>query len=142
MSPGCSGGNKYDTSTGQLCVNNTTTSVDAGCLPGNNFSITTGRNCNAATPNANAITNANANASFKRNLTIGMAGDDVKALQVWLNAHGYAVASSGSGSSGNETTTFGGLTRAALAKFQAKAGISPASGNFGSITRAYLSANY
>jgi hypothetical protein len=105
---GCSGGNKYNTSTGQLCDNN-------------------------------AIANANANASFNRNLTVGTIGDDAKALQVWLNAHGYTVALSGPGSSGNETTKFGGLTRAALAKFQAKVGISPAVGYFGPITRAYLS---
>jgi hypothetical protein len=93
----------------------------------------------SANPNANAVANANANASFNRNLTVGTTGNDVKALQVWLNAHGYAVASSGVGSSGNETTTFGGLTRKALAKFQAKVGISPAAGYFGAITRTYLS---
>ncbi len=40
------------------------------------------------------------------------------------------------------TSYFGDLTRAALAEFQAKVGISPALGNFGSITRAYISANY
>ena len=91
----------------------------------------------ASNPNASAIANASANA-FNRNLTVGSAGVDVKVLQVWLNTHGYAVASSGPGSSGNETTTFGGLTRAALAKFQAAVGINPPLGNFGIITRAYL----
>lgn len=96
----------------------------------------------AASPNAQAVTNANVNASFKRNLAVNATGDDVQALQVWLNAHGYAVASSGPGSLGNETKTFGGLTKSALAKFQAKVGISPALGNFGPLTRAYLSANY
>jgi len=108
--------------------------TDAGCLPGNNFSVTTGRRCSSAA--------AGASASFSRNLTVGMAGNDVKALQVWLNTHGYALASSGPGSLGNETTMFGALTRSALAKFQAQAGISPAVGYFGPITRAYLSAHY
>lgn len=95
-----------------------------------------------ATPSANAIANANVNASFKRDIAIGSTGEDVRALQVWLNAHGYTVSSSGFGSLGNETATFGVLTRAALAKFQAKAGISPALGYFGAITQAYLKANY
>jgi hypothetical protein len=96
----------------------------------------------SATPNANAFSNANANASFNRDLTVGMTGEDVKTLQTWLNAHGYTVASSSFGSSGNETTTFGELTRTALAKFQKSVGITPASGYFGAITRAYLSAHY
>jgi peptidoglycan hydrolase-like protein with peptidoglycan-binding domain len=94
----------------------------------------------SATGNANAMANANANASFKRDLAVGVAGGaDVKALQVWLNLHGYAVAGSGAGSQGNETTTFGGLTRAALAKFQKSVGITPAAGYFGAITRGYIS---
>lgn len=95
-----------------------------------------------ATPNANAVANANVKASFKRNLTVGVSGDDVKALQVWLNANGYVVAVSGPGSTGNETTTFGGLTKKALAKFQAKVGISPAVGYFGPITQQYISTHY
>ncbi len=99
-------------------------------------------NAGAATPNANATTNANVNASFKRNLAFGSVGDDVLALQVWLNTHGYAVASSGPGSSGNETKTFGRLTRAAVARFQTQVGISPALGYFGAKTQAYLKTNY
>lgn len=92
--------------------------------------------------NVNAVVNANANASFKRNLALNATGDDVKALQIWLNAHGHAVASSGPGSLGNETKIFGGLTKSALAKFQAKVGITPALGNFGPLTRAHIQANY
>jgi hypothetical protein len=78
---------------------------------------------------------------FTRDLTVGSTGSDVKALQTWLNAKGYAVASSGAGSPGNETTKFGGLTRAALAKFQAAVGITPAVGYFGPKTRAYIAAH-
>ena len=108
-----------------------TNTIYAGCLPGNNFSITTGHSCSSAAVDTSA--------SFYRNLTVGMAGNDVRALQVWLNTHGYVLASSGPGSLGSETMTFGGLTRTALAKFQADVGISPAVGYFGPVTRSYLS---
>jgi hypothetical protein len=79
--------------------------------------------------------------SFTRDLKVGATGDDVKALQVYLNTHGYIVASSGPGSSGNETTKFGGLTRAALMKLQKAAGITPIAGYFGAKTRAYVAAH-
>lgn len=77
--------------------------------------------------------------TFTRNLTIGSKGDDVKALQQWLNASGYAVATGGAaGSPGNETTYFGNATRAALAKYQAAKGITPPAGYFGPITRTQI----
>lgn len=76
--------------------------------------------------------------AFMRNLSVGMTGDDVKALQIYLNTHGYTITSSGPGSSGQETNRFGGLTRAALAKFQKGKGISPAAGYFGPKTRAAM----
>jgi len=80
-------------------------------------------------------------ASFSRNLQVGSTGNDVKALQVYLNTHGFVVAASGPGSSGNETTKFGAFTKKALAAWQASVGISPASGFFGPITRAYIAAH-
>ncbi|OGC87682.1 hypothetical protein A3D70_01230 [Candidatus Adlerbacteria bacterium RIFCSPHIGHO2_02_FULL_54_18] len=74
--------------------------------------------------------------AFVRNLELGMSGADVKALQVYLNTHGYVVSSSGPGSPGNETSKFGGATKAALIKFQKAMGITPAVGYFGPKTRA------
>lgn len=79
--------------------------------------------------------------SFTRDLTLGSTGEDVRALQAYLNAHGFAVASTGPGSKGSETTTFGSLTQAALAKWQASVGISPAAGYFGPKTRAYVASH-
>ena len=73
---------------------------------------------------------------FTRNLTLGSTGADVKELQKFLNAKGFVVSASGAGSVGLESTYFGGLTKAALAKFQAANAISPAVGYFGPITRA------
>ena len=79
-------------------------------------------------------------ASFTRDLTVGSKGDDVQSLQVWLNSKGYTVSVSGPGSSGNETMYFGPATRAAVAKYQAASGISPAVGYFGPKTRASVNA--
>ena len=88
-----------------------------------------------ATPSASAAPSSTA---FTRDLEVGATGDDVLALQAFLNANGFAIAESGPGSPGNETSTFGGLTRAALAKFQAANGITPAVGYFGPKTRVFI----
>jgi peptidoglycan hydrolase-like protein with peptidoglycan-binding domain len=79
--------------------------------------------------------------SAVRDLQIGMVGSDVKTLQVYLNGHGFPVAASGAGSSGNETTKFGAATKAAVIKLQTAAGISPAAGYLGAKTRAYIAAH-
>jgi Putative peptidoglycan binding domain len=78
--------------------------------------------------------------TFTRDLTKGSKGSDVKQLQIFLNAHGYMVAANGPGSKGFETDTFGPATQAALAKFQAAQGISPAAGYLGSLSRAAIAA--
>ncbi len=64
-----------------------------------------------------------------------MTGEDVRALQQYLNANGFTITVSGAGSAGQETTYFGQGTKAALAKYQAANGISPAAGYFGPLTR-------
>lgn len=78
-------------------------------------------------------------ACFTRDLTIGSTGADVKALQQILNKSAATqVAASGAGSPGNETMYFGNATKAAVAKWQASAGISPAAGYVGPKSRAAL----
>lgn len=79
--------------------------------------------------------------SFARDLRLGSIGEDVRSLQVYLNTHGYVLATKGPGSSGNETTRFGPATRAALVKLQKAAGITPAAGYFGAKTRTYVTTN-
>lgn len=72
---------------------------------------------------------------FTRDLEMGMKGEDVRALQQYLNTHGFVIAQSGDGSPGYETTYFGSLTRAALIRYQSSKGILPTAGYFGPKTR-------
>ena len=74
-------------------------------------------------------------AVFSRNLNQGTRGTEVKALQQYLNTHGYPVAKSGAGSKGRETTVFGPATKQALIHFQKDNHITPANGYFGPSTR-------
>src|SRR3989344_120688 len=76
--------------------------------------------------------------SFTRDLDIGAMGEDVRALQQFLNAQGFMIAESGVGSPGNETDYFGSLTQTALGEFQAANGITPSVGYFGPKTRAFI----
>lgn len=77
--------------------------------------------------------------TFNTNLTVGSKGTDVMNLQKVLNMSADTqVATTGAGSKGMETSTFGPATKAAVIKFQTKYGISPASGFVGAITRAKL----
>lgn len=66
--------------------------------------------------------------SFTRDLTVGSTGTDVTCLQNGLKAKGYLAA--------NATGYFGSLTKAAVMKWQAAAGVSPAAGYFGAKSRA------
>jgi hypothetical protein len=74
---------------------------------------------------------------FTRNLVVGYKGQDVYELQVYLNKNGYTLATSGPGSPGEETNTFGPLTRKALIKFQGAKKIQQ-TGNLGPLTRAAI----
>jgi len=58
--------------------------------------------------------------TFSRNLILGTRGDDVRALQQFLNTHGFTISTTGPGSPGQETTFFGAFTKAAVIKFQEK----------------------
>jgi len=53
-----------------------------------------------------------------RPLSFGMSGDDVASVQRSLNLRGFSVASSGPGSTGNESRYFGSATESALRRFQ------------------------
>lgn len=75
-------------------------------------------------------------ATFTRDLTVGSTGADVTALQQILVSKGYLTMPAGTAFG-----YFGGLTKAAVARWQAAAGVSPAAGYFGAKSRAALSAS-
>jgi len=70
-------------------------------------------------------------------LNTGLRNDNVRVLQQFLIAEDKGVAARALAEVG-ATSYFGSLTRAALAEFQAQAGIRPAAGYFGPITRNYI----
>ena len=74
---------------------------------------------------------------FARNLKFGMQGGDVIALQKFLVGQNKGPAARAVLRHGF-TKNFASLTAAALKEFQRAVGISPASGYFGSITRAFI----
>lgn len=74
------------------------------------------------------------------NLGQGSGGNDVSILQQFLISQNKGPAAISLANVG-ATAYFGALTRSALAEFQASVGISPALGNFGRITRSYLSSH-
>jgi len=81
---------------------------------------------------------------FTRTLYLGMSGNDVKQLQIFLNLHGFTVAKTGPGSRGHETMFYGRATQAAVSTFQATYakiilapnGFTRPTGTFGVATRA------
>jgi murein L,D-transpeptidase YcbB/YkuD len=80
---------------------------------------------------------APAQLAFTRNLSFGMTGNDVKQLQLFLIQQNAGPAARRLKAHGT-TRNFATLTLNALMEFQEKAGIKPAFGFFGPITRAYV----
>ncbi len=68
--------------------------------------------------------------TFTRSLMMGTKGNDVTCLQDYLKSTGHFSYSGGS------TGYFGGITKSAVAAWQAANGVSPAVGYFGTISRA------
>jgi len=80
------------------------------------------------------------NYSFARDLKKGMSGNDVSMLQKFLISANSGVASQQLSKNGI-SKYFGLLTKSALVEFQKAKKISPAVGNFGPITRAFIQGN-
>jgi len=92
------------------------------------------------TPSATTGTGACAGITFNTNFTVGAKGPFVKCLQSILNQSAATrVATTGAGSPGNETTTFGPATLKAVNKYQVANGLAAAP-QVGPKTRALLNA--
>jgi hypothetical protein len=90
-------------------------------------------------------TPVNISGTITSNLDFGQTSPQIILLQQILNKTGFTVAASGAGSPGNETSTFGNLTKIALMKFQCSKEIvcsgSPSATGYGRVgpkTRAAL----
>lgn len=66
--------------------------------------------------------------TFTRSLSVGTKGDDVTCLQTYLASTGHFTYTGAKG-------YFGGITRSAVAAWQAANGVSPAVGYFGTLSR-------
>jgi hypothetical protein len=86
--------------------------------------------------------------TFTQNLSKGKSGGEVMWIQKFLNSHGFTVATTGAGSSGNESSYFGAATKAAVIKFQnayasdilTPVGLTAGNGNWFAGTRAKANA--
>jgi hypothetical protein len=83
---------------------------------------------------------------FAHSLQYRDVSPDVRRLQQYLNAHGFALATDGPGAPGQETDLFGPLTLHSLIKFQeahtaailTPVGLATGTGYFGPLTRAFI----
>ncbi|MEI6316354.1 MAG: peptidoglycan-binding domain-containing protein [bacterium] len=71
---------------------------------------------------------------FTKSYKLGDNNPEIKQLQIFLNTHGFVIATSGAGSKGKENNYFGAKTRSALTKFQKANSIKPSIGFFGPVT--------
>jgi peptidoglycan hydrolase-like protein with peptidoglycan-binding domain len=111
--------------------------VSSGSRPNSSGGSNNNRSNATTSPVVTVINKPNTTGlvNFIRDMAIGSQGVDVKALQVFLNTHGYVIVANGTGSPGDEGTYFGEKTRKAVILFQKANNITPAAGRVGPMTR-------
>ena len=110
------------------CTNNLQTRTYSNPLP---------IGCTGGTPITTQSCGTSSSYTFTTTLKLGTRSEDVRQLQIFLNTHGYPIATSGVGSLGNESAYFGISTYNAVKKFQKANGIS-ATGTAGPVTLAKI----
>jgi hypothetical protein len=141
----CKPGHLFSETTGQRCTGTIGTADQIICPAGHLFSETTGKRCTSNTAVSSAATATYTSPSsdvrgLKISLMVGSRSTSVETLQQYLIDQAKGPAAAALASNG-KTMNFGKLTKAALAEWQKAVGIVPASGNFGPITRAYISSH-
>ncbi len=126
------------TGTGTVVVTVPATNTNAALQAQLNQLLATLSSLQAQAAQQNSSASSQAARTIAVNLGMGSTGNAVATLQQFLISKNTGSAARILANAG-ATGYFGTLTQAALAEFQASAGISPAIGNFGAITRAYLS---
>jgi hypothetical protein len=116
---GCTSTSKYSSTTGQACLGKVP-EVDGGCNGINKYSLMTGKLCSNFTGVYTPVFPNTIDIPINRTLKLGIKGDDVKALQAFLN-----LLADGS---------FGPKTQAKVMEWQAAHGLT-ADGSFGSMSR-------
>lgn len=138
----CEPGDLYNSYNGLPCAKYA--DIPVGCFANYLFNIFTGESCVSTlkvsdiNPNIQKPTNT-PGFKFEKDISwFTVFSDDVRQLQIFLNTHGFLVATTGAGSPGKETRYFGPATIRALSAFQKHVGIVPSIGYFGPITRSYI----
>ncbi len=139
---GCTVGALFSTTTGMTCTGmpHVVPSVIAGCDGRTTgFSTTTGVSCvgNVSVEVVKPNVNTSGVTMIKNDLSLGMAGENVTTLQLFLIAQNKGLKAQALASVG-ATSVFGPMTQEALAEWQESAGISPASGYFGPKSRVQI----
>ncbi|MCX6753749.1 MAG: peptidoglycan-binding domain-containing protein [Candidatus Nomurabacteria bacterium] len=116
---GCTSTSKYSSTTGQACLGKIP-EVDGGCNGINKYSLMTGKLCSNFTGIYTPVIPVTIDIPITRTLKLGIKGDDVRALQAFLN-----LLADGS---------FGPKTQAKVMEWQAAHDLT-ADGSFGRMSR-------
>ncbi|MEI6660251.1 MAG: peptidoglycan-binding domain-containing protein, partial [bacterium] len=90
---------------------------------GSTLGTSVGTNTGGSGSTSSGSSGGSAPFTFTKPNQSGAQNNDVKELQVFLNKNNFTVATSGTGSTGNESNYFGLATKRALGAFQVKYGL-------------------
>jgi len=117
----CPPGALFNPLNGEKCSTPTQPEI-VSCPVGFIFNNITGKRCTTYTQVPPTVTTTGL---LTKPLFLNITDPEVKTLQIYLNTHGYIIATTGNGSPGKETTFFGQRTKNAVIKFQIANNLKP-----------------